>query len=224
MSNHSDRAQLGSRPARSRDFAVCIFVLAIGLLGWRAVGVFTSPPTQSATPALTALVETITGAQTTQIAITDTGAALILINGPENGLSAADAGKIRQFAATLSPNAPPPVIRQFEFAAGAPTRPDMAELAELALLGVLVILSGMLALARRVQSVRPNPAIVAAANDDRAQVSSLAPMAAKHRALSPASVSALPQSVDQAIKLANNNPQKTAQIIRQWMRQDETGQ
>lgn len=218
MPDRYARSDARSRAFGRRDIAVCICLVAIGLFGWRAVATFTSTPAQSNAPALTALVETVTGADTTRIAIADTGAALILIDGQENGLSAADAAKIRQFAAALTPDAPPPIIRQYPFASGIAARPGHGPLIELGLLGLLAALSAWFL----ISSGRAERDVPIAANDD----SSLAVASIARSAMPaprPVPVASQKPATDvfqQAGKLASSDPKRTASIIRQWLRQD----
>lgn len=224
MPDRYARSDARSRAFGRRDIAVCICLVAIGLFGWRAVATFTSTPAQSNAPALTALVETVTGADTTRIAIADTGAALILIDGQENGLSAADAAKIRQFAAALTPDAPPPIIRQYPFASGIAARPGQGALIELGLLGLLAALSAWFL----ISSGRAGAPIAStspiAANDETPHADERASLPATPlRPVAPASLTApSPQIIDQAGKMAGRAPKETARIIRQWLRQDES--
>lgn len=224
MSEKYARSKVRSRPAGRRDIAVCICILAFGLFGWRAIATFTNTPAQSTAPALTALVETVTGALTTRIAISDTGAALILIDGAENGLSAADASKIRQFTAAIYPDAPPPTIRQYPFATGTPGRPAQSALIELGLLFVLSALSLWIAVSARPEPVEDDT--IDAANDDdritRSTLSRVGPRAPISQPERQHPRQAQSQTLSQANKLAENNPKQTALIIRKWLRQDES--
>ena len=194
----------------------------MGLFGWNAIDTFTQPSRQSAAHELGALVETVTGEHTTRIAMTETGAALILIDGPENGMSAASAGKIRQIVSTLSPDAPAPIIRQYPFVDGQFSRPDYTALIELGLLGLLAAIAAWFAFSERQIETPDGAGIVEARGGTAPPVlkadAKIEPVA--ERAW-PTLSTPPPPGLTKAIDLARANPKKTANLIRQWMHQDQ---
>lgn len=201
-----------------RGPAFVLLALTLGLLGWRALAVFTIPALTPPASGLTAMVETITGPNRVRIAEGTDGARIILIDGLDGSLSKADITKLRELTSALYPDAPPAIIRQFPFAGGHLLRPDKILLAELAILGLLAgfTLWFVMYLApgtpratgplrepetHRLPALRASPA--------KAQPA-IRPLTPRHE-LSP---------VEKATQLAQTDPETTAAIIRKWLQQE----
>lgn len=212
--------------AAGNMLVIAMLVLAFGLFGWRAMAVFTSPqshaPTSSASGELTALVETVTGPNKARIAISQSGAPIILVDGVEGTLSSADAMRLRSLASALNPDAPPAIIRQYVFADGTPARPNAAALGELAALAILLGLAGWSALTvtqttRKSLPMSPRPYPSDQAPAPRA-AQGLAPIISPTG--EPSDIKHQNNALDRASALARDNPQATAAIIGTWLRQE----
>jgi len=210
----TDTRALTPRPEAPlwRKLAFAVFALAIGLLGWRGIAIFTAPAAPAPSSAFERIAETVTGPHQVRVEQGETGTLIILIDGPVGALSKADAEKLRSLAGALYPSAPPAIINQYPFASGTLTRPSNGALGELAALGVLVLLSGWLVLTRITQdraSVQIPEKTPSIAPETTLPAKTLKPL---HEPVSP---------VDKAAQLAQKEPEVTAAIIRKWLRQEE---
>lgn len=200
----------------SGGLCFALLALAIILLGWRTITVFTTPPSKAAPSAMAAMVETITGPGRARIAQGADGAFLILIDGPVGALASGDVAKLRALAAALAPDAPPAIINQYPFAAGTPLRPGQAALGEIGALCLLVVLAGWLALTLPHKAGNAAPVQISPQPDDH---HTARPPALTARNI-PASAPPL-SPVEKAAHLAQTDPEATAAIIRKWLRQEE---
>lgn len=193
--------------------ALGLFVLALGLLGWRGVAVFTAPAAPETASPFASLVETVTGPGTVRIGTGETGQMLVLIDGPPGALSNAQLSQIRQMAGALYPDAPPPSIRQYPFAEGLAPRPSTAALGELGALALLTVIAGWFALTvapLRATSSQMTPASPSNASERRATPSAVTGRRTAH---SPAETG----EVDAAMALAAKDPRAAAAMIKTWL-------
>lgn len=190
--------------------ALGLFVLALGLLGWRSVAVFTAPAAPVTASPFATLIETVTGPGTVRIAAGETGQMLVLIDGPEGALSNANLSQIRQMASALYPDAPTPSIRQYPFADGLAARPSTAELGELGALALLTVIAGWFALTAASLRVTPSQMDRTLPSSPRERRDALL---AQPSALSTADAG----EVDAAMALAAKDPRAAAAIIKTWL-------
>ena len=123
-------------------------VLALGLLGWRCVAIFSSAPEPVTDHPLAEIVSVVVGAGNAQISETASGDLLILLNGPSGAIDPGVEARLTEITKTIggTPNAP--ILKQFPFAEQA-FAPTQAELAEVSVLGLLTSLAFFLAFAMR---------------------------------------------------------------------------
>jgi len=218
------RARLKDTPAalpradaatwRKLAFALCL--LASGLLGWRAIAIFTAPASSAAPSSFERIAETVTGTHQVRVEQGENGALLILINGEIGALANADVTKLRSLAAALYPSAPPAIVRQYPFATGALARPSNSALGELGVLGLLVMLSGWLVLSLTGQKTESTQA------HRKTHSAPLAEQPVSHKQLKAETPAPeLISPVDKALQMAQKDPEATAEIIRIWLRQEE---
>ena len=201
-----------SEPAALRKLAFALFALAIGLLGWRALAIFTAPAAPGPSSAFERIAETVTGAHQVRVEQGENGTLVILIDGPVGALASTDIEQLRSLAGALYPSAPPAIVRQYPFASGPLTRPGNDDLGELTALGLLVLLSGWLVLTCLIQDRTPE------------QIPTQAPSAAPETTLPTKTLKPLHEPVspvEKATQLAQKDPQTTAAIIGKWLRQEE---
>lgn len=212
-----DKTQLARSPS-VRGLTLCLLVLALGLLGWRALSMFSAPVPVANAHAFTPLAETLTGPGHVRVESDPNGALLILIDGPEGALSNALVTRLRNLASRLYPDAPPATIEQYPFADGATPRPSSTDLAELA---VLLLIAGGLALSLGRSIVRaPNhlPDLTTPAHPPASfHPPSLQSVSEPAHAAPPAQL----DTVEKAADLAQEDPEATAAIIRQWLHREE---
>jgi len=212
---------LKAHTSPARFLVMGMFVLALGLLGWRAVTVFTAAPTQAPASELSSLVETITGQNRASTALSENGTPIILIDGPEGTLTTLEIARLRELASALYPAGGPAIIKQYPFASGTPTRPNSAALAELAALATLAGLTGWFALtmtqsARKAEPMPALPVSPLSAHTQKAEMpaKALVPTPA-HSAQAPAQ-----DPLARAAEIARKDPKATAAIIRNWLHRE----
>ena len=211
------RADFKTQASPTRFLVMGMFVLAFGLLGWRALNVFTATPAQGPPSELSSLVETITGQNRASTALSETGTPIILIDGAEGTLSTVEVARLRELASALYPTAGPAIIKQYPFASGTPTRPGPAALAELAALAIFVGLTGWFALTGT-QSAR-KAELMSTLPDSLLSTRALAadpPAAAR----SPATANTAQDPLARAAEIARKDPKATAAIIRNWLHRE----
>lgn len=207
----ANMASFQTRPS-ARLLAVCVLLIACGLLAWRAVSVFTTQAVSAPASEFTQLVEAVAGTGNVRIAQAETGQMLVLIDGPSGALSNQTATQIRQMATLLYPDTPAPAIRQFPFADGAMMRPGHAALAELAALGILIALAAGLVLTLRAPHATSEPMQTETLPDTRPGQRRTPQMALPdHAAPDDPEVAA-------ALQLASRDPKATAALIRTWLK------
>ena len=207
-------------------------VLALGLLGWRCVAIFSSPTDASSQHPLSEIVVAIVGPGNSQISETASGDVLILLNGPEGMVDRAIAARLTDITQTISATGAAPILKQFPFAEPAGFNPTPAELAELSVLGLLSLLGLFLAFGMR--------ATRSDAEDDMSSLFEAAARSRREAAYPPGTLAtappppfdtapsltpidgtateAGPRSLANAQSFAKDNPDVTAKVIERWIR------
>jgi len=215
------RVDFKAHTSPTRFLVMGMLILALGLLGWRAVTTFTATPAQAPASELSSLVETITGQNRASTALSETGTPIILIDGPEGTLTTLEIARLRELASALYPAGGPAIIKQYPFASGTPTRPSPAALAELAALAILAGLTGWFALtmtqsARKAEPMSALPASPLSARAPKAEMPAKAPSPTPaHSAQDPAQ-----DPLARAAEIARQDPKATAAIIRNWLHRE----
>jgi flagellar biosynthesis/type III secretory pathway M-ring protein FliF/YscJ len=200
-----------------RALALAAFLIAAGLLGWRASLLLTATntPPAHASPLETSLlnlVEPVAGPGKARISVTrDAGAGrtvLVLLD-----VSASDSAptieRLVQTAARLDPGAGDAlVIEQAAFARGTPGRPSSSAYGELSMLGLLAALLGWLAFG----PARETETAASVEAPHHPASTPLRPMT--EPALRPVRT-ALPSA--DAADLVRKDPARAADILRGWM-------
>lgn len=206
-------------------------VLALGLLGWRCMAIFSSPTDTSNQHPISELVAAIVGPGNAQISETASGDILILLNGPEGMVDRMIAARLTDITQTISATGAGPILKQFPFAEQAGFNPTPAELAELAALGLVSLLSLFLAFnARTLQSGTADDMLslfesAARLRSDATHPANLAtsppPPFDTAPVLTPIASTpseAGPRSLANAQSFAKANPDVTAKVIERWIR------
>lgn len=206
-------------------------VLTIGLLAWRCVTIFTSPPTPLSSHPLSEVVSTIVGSGNAQISETASGDLLVLLNGPVGPVEPLIAQQLTDILQAISPTGSAPVLKQFHFAESTGFTPTDAELVELSVFGLLASLAISLAFATgRTPQIPDQGSLVSDQAHPPPTMSSLAtffedaPQAPPFdTGPQPASVHLVrsepgPHSLVDAQRFAESNPDVTAKVIEHWIR------
>ncbi|MEO9970302.1 MAG: hypothetical protein ABJG15_10875 [Hyphomonadaceae bacterium] len=222
--------------SRQQVLALGLCILALGLMVWRSVAIFTDQPHTPSTHPLAVLVETVVGTGNAQISETANGELLILLNGPVGAVDPAIAARLNDIVQTISSSGGAPVVRQFPFAQSprtAPTTAELTELSALALLSMLGICVAFLAKPAAVSDVSsdqqarqkmPRPAnaptSMAALSEYLGDASDAPPFDTGPQpvTIAPAPESAGPRSLVDAQRFARANPDVTAKVIENWIR------
>ena len=83
------QTQVQTQSISQQKLAFALLVLTIGLLGWRALTVFTAPDSMTAPSAFERMAETVTGPHEVRVEQGENGALVILIDGPAGALASA---------------------------------------------------------------------------------------------------------------------------------------
>ena len=202
-------------------WALC--VLALGLLGWRCVAIFSSAPEPVADHPLAEIVSVVVGAGNAQISETASGDLLILLNGPSGAIDPSVEARLTEITKTIggTPNAP--ILKQFPFAEQA-FAPTQAELAEVSVLGLLASLAFFLAFAMRGgQSAVPEVSDYVRHDLDAAPPFDSPPPPPFDSAPVLTKIDGQPSQPDprtlaDAQSFARANPDVTAKVIERWIR------
>lgn|GEM_PF-2235337 len=206
-------------------------VLALGLLGWRCIAIFSTPlETQNPHP-LSEIISSIVGPGNAQISETASGDVLIVLNGPEGVIEPVIAARLTDITQTISTTGTAPILKQFPFAEQTGFNPTPADLAELSALGLLATLALFLAFhARPLQAeVREaTPSILETAARLRSDIARSAmldevapPPFDTAPVLTPIDAQATkagPRALANAQSFAEANPDVTAKVIERWIR------
>jgi len=224
VSQMQTSSAIKSSPQQVLVWSLC--ALALGLLGWRGLAIFTNPPAAPSPHPLSAMVETVVGPGNARISATASGELLILLNGPVGAIDPATAMRLTEIASAISATGSAPLIKQFPFAREAVSAPTQTELAELSILGLIAGLAFYCALAMRSAAAfadrTPKPISGSMQMPSAFLGATAAPPPFDNGPhIAPANLmpgQANEKSLADAQRFAQDNPEVTAQVIEHWIR------
>ncbi len=213
-----------------------ICIIALGLLAWRCVAIFATPPESLNPHPLSEIVATITGPGNAKISETASGELLILLNGADGAIDPAMAAQLTDITQAISASGAAPILKQLPFAEPTGFNLTNTEFAELAALGLLAGLAFYLALSSRAHQAMSYRAMSGDVSDATLQAvgqlrsdltianvlaNTPPPPFDGSPVLTPIEGEAgktAPRPLADAQSFAKDNPDITAKVIERWIR------